>query len=453
MPGLSIVIPACNPSYIFHQAIESIARQHSDWQIIIIDDHSEIDISRHFLDLPNIEVYRNRAQLGAGASRNIGIGHIARDYTIFLDDDDEMHWDVVETLVAKMEGDTSIDVSFCLYDLLLNGMRRSAREHDCMIMSQALQGSSERIVSLWENEKLFVFTNYPWNKIYRSSFIKSANLRFSETPVQNDVFAHWATLLRAKRILVSSHVLCTKVEYDHADRIGNTSDSRCALAFQSLLETYHLVRDEGTKRYGEVFLRFYLNLVRWLIRKSSAAMRHILFQEHNNFVALMRSEGYLDYAGSAIRSWEFWDLPDIDGSAKECQTPITRMVEPTEYSIVLAEMSRLKHLVLEIRNENDAERAARETTQAENEAIGIENHALRDENDTIKIQNQTLREEQGSINAEIQALRAENDELTRLNHSMRQILSRRIVKISLLVGDRLSMILRGGKGNHGLQDN
>jgi glycosyltransferase involved in cell wall biosynthesis len=91
MAELSIIAPTCNPHYIFHGAIKDIALNHSDWQVIIIDDHSEIAVSQYLPDLPNLEIYRNSNNLGAGACRNIGIQKISKKYTLFWDDDDQMH--------------------------------------------------------------------------------------------------------------------------------------------------------------------------------------------------------------------------------------------------------------------------------------------------------------------------------------------------------------------------
>jgi glycosyltransferase involved in cell wall biosynthesis len=183
--GLSVITPTRNPHYSFHQRIARTAVSHPGWQIIVIDDHSEIPVEQHLPKLHNIEVYRNCLSLGAGSCRNIGIQQISKEYTVFLDDDDEMHWDVVQSIVMKMEASPSIDVSFSLYDMLFNGTRAAALETDCIILGEALQWEQERVVSLLGHEMLLAFTNYPWNKVYRSSFLKKVGLHSSETPVQN----------------------------------------------------------------------------------------------------------------------------------------------------------------------------------------------------------------------------------------------------------------------------
>lgn len=435
MTDLTVIIPTRNPHYSFHQKISSLAYKHPTWQIIVVDDASMIPVERHLDKLPNIKVYGSNRCLGAGAGRNIALKTIQKEYTIFVDDDDEMHWDVVQSAMARMEAEPCIDVSFFLYDRLFNGNNQSALESDCLIFNEVLQGDREGVVSIRGNEMLLAFTNYPWNKVYRSSFLKHSCLRFSETPVQNDIFAHWLTLIKARSILLSKDLICTKIEYDNAERIGNTADDRTVKAFQALRETYQLVRCEGTTRMREVFVKFYVNLVRWLTSKCSLETRPMIFREHKNFVEAMQSDGFLEGVTSGVLRWEFWDMPILGEDADMRQT--LKPSEISDASIVLAEMSRLKRLAAALRSDNEALRS-------EKDLLSSQNETLRGEQDLLRTQIETLKGERHQLGAEIQTLQSElacqihaQRNLFAEIDFLRQLSSRKIVRIAVHVGDCL----------------
>ncbi len=442
--GLSIITPTRNPHYSFHQKVKCLAFNHPDWQIIVIDDHSDISVGLHLPALPNLEVHRNSISMGAGACRNIGIQQISKEYTLFMDDDDEIHWDVVQSLMVRMEADKDIDVSFGLYDLLLNGAQKSALASDCTILAESLQGEPERRISIQGHENLLAFTNYPWNKVYRSSFLQEVGVHFSETAVQNDVFAHWATLLRADHILLSDSVICTKVEYDAGERIGNTADTRCLQAFQSMRETYHLVCLEGTTRSKEVFLQFYINLVRWLASKCSLKIRTMIFNEHNSFVEYMRSDGFLGLSELKINQWKFWEVPIMSEETEERHLATATDSEVSEYSIVLTEISRLQRLAAEFRSENQQlssdnrnQKSEIDTLRSELDDLRTQMNALTSDHDALTSDHHALTSDHHALRSENAALLAENSSLIDHNESLRKLSSRKIVRFAVRLGDFL----------------
>lgn len=431
--SLSIIVPTRNPHYSFVEKSIRLACSNPTWQIILIDDSSTIALESCLLTTPNLEVYRNNLCLGAGACRNIGLTKIKRDYTIFIDDDDEMHWDVVARALTRMEAEPSIDVSFFLYERLLNGIHQPALESDHMIINKILQGNKECIVSLHGNEMLLAFTNYPWNKVYRSSFLIDCCLRFSETPVQNDILAHWQTLIRAQKICLSDELVCTKTDYDNAERIGNTQDSKSVTAFQALHETYQFIRLEGTQRTREVFVKFYLNLVCWLTSKCSLDTRALIFKEHLAFVEMMQSDDLFEGVHSEVVGWEFWNMPILgeDTSMRTTSNPC----EVADAPIVLAEMSRLKRLAAAFRTNNEALTGERYHLRSENEALTGERDHLRSENEALRGELNQLRlkhqELHSKLTSQMEAYTSQSAEID----FFRQLSSRRIVKFAVRAGD------------------
>ena len=87
-------------------AITSILNQtHSDFELIIVDDHSEIPMDglvKSFGD-SRIKYLRNETNLGPGASRNRGIDIASGDWICFLDSDDEFLPNYLNDIKGKIK--------------------------------------------------------------------------------------------------------------------------------------------------------------------------------------------------------------------------------------------------------------------------------------------------------------------------------------------------------------
>jgi glycosyltransferase involved in cell wall biosynthesis len=87
---VSIVITFFNKSNTIHRAIESVIEQSFlDWEIIIVDDCSEEKLNLDkYLNFNQIRVIRNKINLGAAQSRQVGLENSVSKYVAFLDADD-----------------------------------------------------------------------------------------------------------------------------------------------------------------------------------------------------------------------------------------------------------------------------------------------------------------------------------------------------------------------------
>lgn len=351
--ALSVVIPSHNPEALFFTEIGRLLAQHPDWQVIIVDDSSEPALRGFLPEAANLTVLRNTPAQGAGASRNIGLQAVRGKYTIFLDDDDFMDWRVVGQLMQLMDKAPAADMAVSSYQFLRDGKPGRAHHHDQEILRHVLRGQSSRVVVLEGHERLLRMTNYPWNKLYRTEFIRRIGLRFSETMVQNDVHAHWQSLLGASRILVTDLVQCTQTITTAGSRINNTRDSRRLQAFTALRETYELVRRSNLPQVETVFWAFYCDLTRWIIRVASPEARAKLMQEHVRFSAIAPQNMAALDADTGHKYWSIWDMDTIDETILSTQDSAGQSVEPAHLEIWLTEISRLKRLSVELRGENE----------------------------------------------------------------------------------------------------
>lgn len=109
---LSIIIPVYNAEKYLEEAVKSILNQtwRGEKEIIIVDDHSDdrsLAIAKQLTDhVISIE------HGGAAKARNAGLAISSGDYILFLDADDLLNRDALETLFMSMDENPNYEVIF-----------------------------------------------------------------------------------------------------------------------------------------------------------------------------------------------------------------------------------------------------------------------------------------------------------------------------------------------------
>lgn len=96
-PVVSIIVPAFNAAAYIHETVDSVLKQDfTDWELIIVDDHSTDGTWRILNDYAmadiRIKVHRFDENFGRPAGpRNFGVSHSRAPWVAFLDADDIWH--------------------------------------------------------------------------------------------------------------------------------------------------------------------------------------------------------------------------------------------------------------------------------------------------------------------------------------------------------------------------
>ena len=100
-PLITVVIPCYNQAHFLGAALDSIAAQtYPAIQTIVVDDGST-DGSASVASERRVQVLRQSNQ-GVGAARNAGLRAATGDFVVFLDADDELLPDAVQSGVASL---------------------------------------------------------------------------------------------------------------------------------------------------------------------------------------------------------------------------------------------------------------------------------------------------------------------------------------------------------------
>lgn len=172
--AVSVIVPAYNAEGTLVSTVDSLLAQTlRDIEIIIVNDGSTDatpDIIRKYeRENPGKVIGIHKTNAGVSAARNAGIDVARGEYIGFCDADDRMRETMLETLYhcAVEEGS---DVVQCGHiEIYPDGHTREVlpdREHFAK--------------TILETKRVFGYSIFIWDKIYRNSIIKEYNIRLDE---------------------------------------------------------------------------------------------------------------------------------------------------------------------------------------------------------------------------------------------------------------------------------
>lgn len=117
MIKVSVIVPAYNVNSYIKECVSSIQKQtFKNIEILLVNDGST-DFTGLFCDQlahddPRIKVI-HQANGGVSNARNTGVANASGDYLMFVDADDQIHHQMVETLVSQIDKFPGADIVAC----------------------------------------------------------------------------------------------------------------------------------------------------------------------------------------------------------------------------------------------------------------------------------------------------------------------------------------------------
>jgi glycosyltransferase involved in cell wall biosynthesis len=283
---VSVVVPLYNKQNSIEKTLESIARtENLSVEVIVVDDCSTDNSFEIVESLSrtrgNLKLFRHPFNKGAGIARNTGLREASGSYVLFFDADDrllekalEMWRDVADAHAA--------DIVVCKYALVGGPLRFSKKMSavDEGIWSSVLGEDDTHILDVRKNPEFLRTANFPWNKLYRRAFLEHTEFGFSDTWVQNDVYAHWSSMVSSSKTVLTKHVFCEHFIGFRDNQLTNIVGQERLEIFPALEETLSLLLqcEEHAERYLHHYILFCINLLKWaaarIPAKHSAEFMH-----------------------------------------------------------------------------------------------------------------------------------------------------------------------------------
>jgi len=210
-PLFSIIIPVYNTEKYLSRCIESVLSQsYTDFEIILINDGSTDNsgeiCNAYAKQNDKVKVYHQN-NAGVSAARNVGLENAQGEWVLFVDSDDWVEANYLETVNRKMQ--------LIYADLYIYGHRRlSNKEMDHEFCPAYTVESHVNFV------KTQFYRHSCWNYVFRNSIIKKWDIKF---PIELKHAEDQAFLLKYIST-INNVVLINKILYnywDHPDSVVN----------------------------------------------------------------------------------------------------------------------------------------------------------------------------------------------------------------------------------------
>lgn len=175
MPKVSVIVPVYNVEKYLEKCLDSLVNQTlQDIEILVINDstpdNSQMIIDRYVKTYPNMVRSFIKPNGGIASVRNFGLSRAQGDYISFVDGDDYVDVDMLQTLYNEaIKNDANVVVSDFYFTY----------EHkETVYKEYPYQNTKEMIVNLFA---------VLWNKLYKRTYLESLGLTFIESSRFEDV--------------------------------------------------------------------------------------------------------------------------------------------------------------------------------------------------------------------------------------------------------------------------
>lgn len=248
---VSIIVPVYKVEKFLERCVESIIKQtYQNIEIILIDDESPDECPKM---CDQYEIKDNRIKVihkkngGLSDARNAGLDIASGEYIAFVDSDDWIESDFIETLYMNAEREKA-DISVVGYQLIWEDgrIRRFSRDEEYYVFDR-----ENAIRELLKQQK---FQCMVCQKMYRKQIFET--IRFPVGKIYEDVAIGLSTFLKAERVVVSG-----KVKYNYfqrSDSIVNAKFDKRKLFFLECCNKIIDYSDSQNKLFDLEAHTFYL---------------------------------------------------------------------------------------------------------------------------------------------------------------------------------------------------
>ena len=182
---VSIVIPIYNAEKFINRAIKSVLNQtYKNIEILLMDDGSKDKslkiINKYAQKYPDVIHVYSHENHGVGYTRNRALNLLSGEYICFLDADDYLDKDYIETLINNIKNN----------DIIVSGFKQ-VNQDGKLLFNQKLNRS------FWGPFKQLACTG----KLYKTSFLLKNNIQFNDLKIAEDVVFSVTSYSKSSKVI------------------------------------------------------------------------------------------------------------------------------------------------------------------------------------------------------------------------------------------------------------
>lgn len=290
MPKVTVIIPVYNSEKYIGRCLDSVLNQtYKDFEILIVNDGSK-DNSQKIIDSYN-EKYSHKIisieqeNKGVAITRNESIKKANGKYIMFIDNDDYLDSDYIETFVKNIEADD--------YDIVLGGYRRPTETGKII---KKLQLKNEE----WSK---FMITA-PWAKIYKKQYLIKNNITFLSTNLGEDVYFNLKAMLMSNKIKIIDYIGYNW--FYNTKSVSNTIQKN--ITQLQVYELLNSIYDELNscnllENNKEIIEAYFIRYVVWLLSFSTKKLEYNVISKEYDKIFEWLKERFPNYKKNKLISY------------------------------------------------------------------------------------------------------------------------------------------------------
>ena len=219
---VTIIMPVYNAEQFLKDSIIDIRNQtYRFWELICVDDGSTDQSGKILTEFQReeerIKVLR-QTNKGAACARNSAMKYISGEYVLCLDADDRFHPEVLEKAVMQAE---CLQTDILLFDAECFDHETGQKlPGEWLVMRDKLP--AQKVFCFQDfPENIFLFSHsVPWNKLYRTKFLRENEIIFQEIPFEEDVVFVSMANIKAEKLSFLDEPLVKYRQNNHASLTG-----------------------------------------------------------------------------------------------------------------------------------------------------------------------------------------------------------------------------------------
>lgn len=245
MEKISIVVPIYKVEKYLNKCIESILKQtYKNLEIILVDDGSPDSCGKicdRYKQKDNRIIVIHQENKGLSGARNTGLSRATGKYICFIDSDDYINQNMIETLYNNLKL-TNSDISICGFSQVGEDEIIEKTQKEIAIKVMNKETCLKKL--LYHKYNIDIVT---WNKLYKKELFN--NIKFPERKIYED-FATIPFLIDK-----ANSICCTNQKmYYYVQRKGSiNNDSNFNVKIYDLIENLKIMEDFIVSKYSKIY--------------------------------------------------------------------------------------------------------------------------------------------------------------------------------------------------------
>lgn len=280
MLDVSVIVPIYNDEKYLEECLDSLINQTlKNIEIICVDDgstDSSLEILKKYAEHDNRIIVLQQSNQGAGVARNNGLAIAKGEYLFFLDSDDVFELNMCELMLNNARAH-NLDVLVCRsnrFDTNSGVIEKTPWTINKQLIPENRPFNSQDIQSQFFD----IFIWWPWDKIYKKSYIDSLDIAFQSLRTTNDLFFVCVAVIMAKRIDYIDDILVHQ-RRSVITSLSVTREKSWDNFFKALVKLEQYLKEHNMyNRFKQDFINYSLKFSLWHLNTLKGYSYYLLYR-------------------------------------------------------------------------------------------------------------------------------------------------------------------------------